>query len=238
MEIWFSRAPNSVPENGAPETSTIRMDSWALTFSRFAQVYRQMVSQRPWCGEESKRRIGRLLRDQRVLGARQRVSFGNLNRPVPQLNREYCCQESVGSIADPLDDMYGALGRFTLRAVVAGTVTPLSLPAQVQVPVRVPGATMSGSARPSGAISQYSVEIEQVGFYIFDSYDFNGLQPLGFWSQSGFSPVPMPGYDFVENATFREWRDQHRHGGDYYVFSDLKVIRRNPPDSFVLPSHL
>jgi hypothetical protein len=238
MEIWFSRQPNSVPERGTPETSTIRMDSWALTFSRCSQVYQQMVSRRIWCSEESKRHIGRWLQGQRLLGSRQRVTFGNLSRPVPQLDRDAICQESVGGLLDPLDDMYAALGRFTIRAVVGGAVVPLQLPAQVQVPVRIPGATMSGSTRPSGTVPQYSVEIEQVGFYIFDTYDFNGDQPLGFWSTSSVSRLPATGYEYVSNETFRTWRSQHGRGGDFQVFSDLKVIRRSPPDSFILPSYI
>jgi len=224
MDIWFSRSPNAVPQAGIPETSTIRMDSWALTFARCAQVYRRLVSEQVWCTAEAQRRIGRRLREQGLVGS-QHASFGNLNRPVPQLERDAIWQESVGGLLDPLDDMYAALGRFTLRVVVAGSV----LRGQVPVP------TMTRSTRPATTVPQYTVQIEQVGFYLFDSYDFNGDQPLGFWSTTGVSRLPAIGYDYVSNESFRNWRAQHGRGGDFLVYSDLKLIRRNPPDSFAFP---
>ena len=224
MEIWFSRSPSSFPARGTPESSTIRMDSWALTFSRCSQVYRQMVSGRVWCSEEAQRHIGRWLREQGLLTS-QRTSFGNLNRPVPQMDRDAICQESVGGLLDPLDDLYAALGRFTLRVVVAGSV----------VAAQVPLPSMTRRPRPSTTVPQHTVQIEQVGFYIFDSYDFNGDQPLGFWNTSGVSRLPAISYDYVSNESFRTWRAQHGGGGDFLVYSDLKIIRRTPPDSFVLP---
>jgi len=39
MEIWFSRPPAIKPSYGPPETSTIKMDTWVLTFPRARQVF-------------------------------------------------------------------------------------------------------------------------------------------------------------------------------------------------------
>jgi hypothetical protein len=44
---------------------------------------------------------------------------------------------------------------------------------------------------------------------------------LGLW---GYRDDP------IHNSDFRKWRADNHLGGDFQVFSDVKRIRRTPPD--------
>ncbi len=84
------------------------------------------------------------------------------------------------------------------------------------------------------------VTVEEVGVYAKETYDFlnddtpyyypgcNGCkdQPLGYWKD---------GVGLVTNDSLNEWRKTHNKGGDFLVYSDIKVTRLNPPDVFVVP---
>ena len=221
MQIWFERPPNAVPKAGAPETATIRLDSWALTFSRCREAYEGIIRNRAWRCPEARKNLGHWLANNRKL-SQQRICFGDLNRPVSALDRDFIYQVPVGSLTDPLDDMFAALGKFNLRIVLAGSISGLTIPS------------------PVNRTSRYQVQIDRVGVYIYDSYDFNGFQLLGFWSElcRDVARGPTGDYEAVYNSTFREWREKNKKGGDFLVFSDLKVIPLNPPDTFELPPNI
>ena len=88
--------------------------------------------------------------------------------------------------------------------------------------------------------ARYKVTLDKVGIYVQDSYDFNdkdpnagdfSSQPLGFWDCEE-QKTPGLGAYYVTNRDFRDWRDQYGNGkgGDFLVFSDIKVI--SVSDSF------
>lgn len=106
-------------------------------------------------------------------------------------------------LSDPLDDLYCALGAFTLHVAGAGTVTPLK-PAV-------------GSLSPT-----HRVKIDALGFYLRDCYDFNDDQPLGNWGPDGVAMLPSSRLVMVENESFRKWRKRHNRGGDFIIFSDVR----------------
>jgi len=226
LETWFSRPRAVATSYSAPDTTTIRMDSWALTFPRARQVYDQLVRDRIWSNTPAQRQVASWLRLKGLLGNTQR-SFGRLADPVPAQDPDYINQRGAGGYTS-FDDMTAALGEFNFRVVIAGTVGPV------------------GGGRPG-----FQVQISEVGVYIRDSFDFEGNQYLGCWSDNpdGFSPLmpPEPGagmgmglsfrpplFTPVGNRDFRAWRDRTGRGGDFLVFSDLKRIPLNPPDTFVV----
>jgi len=131
------------------------------------------------------------------------------------------------SIFGEVDDMFAALGNFDFRVSVPGSVSPRG-----SSPTTAPGPAGAGR---SPAASGHDVFIERVGIYVMDSYDFNNEQPLGFWNKTGFSRFPTLTHEPITNYDFRNWRSQNAHGGDFIVFSDMKVLQRNPPDWFALP---
>jgi hypothetical protein len=61
QDIWFRGPANSVAERGKPDTTTIRMDTWALRFPRAKAVYDRMISEKIWLKLEAQMKIGKLL---------------------------------------------------------------------------------------------------------------------------------------------------------------------------------
>lgn len=123
-----------------------------------------------------------------------------------------------GSTQDVLDDLYGALGKATLKVAVAGNAFSENDPI-----TRQPRCYFRAS---------------QLGFYIRDHYDFNGPQYLGTWADDrvltkaetvftlslhGQLIVRLKNGPFaaVTNGDFREYRDKIGKGGDFIVYSDV-----------------
>ena len=119
--------------------------------------------------------------------------------------------QSSGTTYGGLNDLIAALGAFTFRVVLAGSVAPTSN-------------------------NQYQIEVTKVGVYLRDSYDFQGFQFLGFWNDSNNSVSainPLSG-SAVFNSTFRNWRDQNEAGGDYLVYSNVQTKTLSRPHVFTL----
>ena len=224
LDTWFSRPRAVAPAYSAADTTTIRMDSWVLTFPRARQVYDQLIRERIWANPPARLAVAALLRRKGLLGTAVRP-FGWMTDPVPLQDADHINHRPAGGYTN-FDDMTAALGNFTFRVVVAGTVGPVA-----------------------AAGKGYQVRITEVGVYVRDSFDFEGNQYLGCWSDDpdGFSPVmpPEPGagmglmvrpplFSPVGNRDFRSWRDRTGRGGDFLVFSDLKRVALNPADTFVI----
>ena len=121
----------------------------------------------------------------------------------------------MGMTAD-FDDLTAALARFTMKVLVRGRAAP---------------------QRNRGV---WDVSIEQVGFYVRDSFDFEDEQYLGCWGDHTFLPLPLPALEpvpahppaciAVHNRMFREWRKATGRGGDFIVYSDVKWIKLPLPE--------
>lgn len=150
--------------------------------------------------------------------------FGDLTRRVAvidldcAINREVVDSAWYGSV----DDFYAAFGSALVRLAVSGMVEPVT--------------------------GGWRVTIDQVGTYLRDSYDFNGDQPLGSWGPDGLSriavlapeievdirrPLTAAGlrqrYFSVGNGSFRRYRGITGMGGDYVIYSDIRVQRLVSP---------
>jgi hypothetical protein len=206
METWFRNPSNNDPFKGVPDTTTVRMDTFVLTFDRAKTVYNQMIAEKVWINDKAREEIVKVLKRKGKL-SKAAEKFGNFSLPVPDLDPDYVNQRPVGSLWDEVDDMFAALANFNLRAVIRGTVTPLSA-------------------------GKHRVAIDAVGIYVRDSYDFNGDQHLGYWNDTtdygGKNPFKGTG---VTNQDFRDWRSANSRGGDFLVYSDLKVVPVNPKEN-------
>ncbi|MEB0043789.1 MULTISPECIES: DUF6402 family protein [unclassified Pseudomonas] len=117
---------------------------------------------------------------------------------------------------DSLDDVYGALGTFVVK-IAATKFRTIS----------------NDHGFPA-------IEIEQVGFYVRDTYDFlnvDGDQLLGYWSREGvIRPGPIdylsePGfidkgdtrYFKVTNGHFNKYRELNKKGGDMMIYTAVKL---------------
>lgn len=246
MERWFNGSAFKMPapmktSEGAYRLSklaaahldetTVNM-KWALGFERVKKA--QDTLKNKWSSDAGIAQLKRRVKNQENAHSGQKTwRFGDLNQPAKIL--EDTCQVNFlvfGKMTDPMDDFYGAMGESQLNIAASGMVTP----------------------QGNGKIS---LEIDELGFYLRDSYDFNDSdsfisQPLGCW---GFEGVDCwrgarPGINvddemadvppdearrrkyIVQNKHFLEWRAKNGRGGDFMVLSDVYRIRLPTPLAF------
>jgi hypothetical protein len=112
-----------------------------------------------------------------------------------------------------MDDMNGALGAATLKVALIGEATR--------------------NARTGRIV----LNVTDAGFYIRDTYDFNGSQYLGAWTEDrvlnqaqtilNFPRKDMASHGrpiesiHVSNATFDNYRRATGYGGDFVIYSDV-----------------
>jgi len=210
MDIWFSRAPTVMPAYGPADTATIRMDAWALTFARARAVYDAIISDRIWANAPAQARIATVFRTRGLLAAAPTLFDDTAGPPDGVHDRHVNFRKVDQTNVMSIDDMDAALANFALYVVIGGTAAPDS--------------------------GRHRVTIQTVGVYVMDSYDFNGSQDLGYWNDSTNEAStwnPLVG-DPVTNATFRSWRTANGRGGDFRVFSDIKVTRLAAADTFLV----
>jgi hypothetical protein len=109
-----------------------------------------------------------------------------------------------------IHDKWGAaLGVFELMLHAAGEVEPL----------------------PDGVT--HKITIRKKGVLVEDQYDFEEGQILGYWDidthEASHLPLSRKCLWPITNGSFRDWRDQTGHGGDYWVFSHVKQEDIDPP---------
>lgn len=210
MDHWFS-LPSAVAPPFVNRDDTIVTMAWALGFPRAREVYDKIIAERVWTSAPSKRELRAVLaRDGYLSGGGS--SFGVFRSTLPVVHRNAVNYRSVNqSVFTGFDDMAAALANFNFHIQVGGEV----------------------SHAPSGG-GRYRVRIDLVGIYIRDQYDFTGDQELGFWdaSTNDARHTPWFGFTRITNETFRDWRTANGRGGDFEVFSDVKVESLAAPDVF------
>ncbi len=234
MERWFRGAAFEMPDtiksgqrhlvdlNSAQlDEDTVTMQ-WALGFARVQAAMSRLQAQ--WNSLAGIQRLQGQVTLQ-APGQTQPWRFGNLNQPAKILDAT--CQVNrlkVGRFGDPMDDFYGAMGEATLKIAVSGMVT-------------------------SQERGKASVAIDELAFYLRDSYDFNDdsflSQPLGFWGPGGVEHTPKTALAIpvteqwmhadaaeadrqcylVQNQHFRKWRALYGLGGDFMIVSDVHRVR-------------
>jgi len=234
MEKWLKEGANNIPKHAIPDTTTVRMN-WALSFGRVASVYRSAKEQKVWLSDLAKKVIIEKLIARKnlwpsVVGERkeignvgedEKLNRGNVHRFHEEWQIQYKgVEERIFS--SPLDDLYAALADFHFYYLVKGWVELLE---------------------EQNGLPRYRVTINKVGVYLMDEYHFNDdskeskyvSQILGIWNCSKTQVGKYPtgqGWYLVQNKDFREWRKKYGkgRGGDFSIFSDIKVFDTN--DSF------
>ncbi|WCM97525.1 DUF6402 family protein [Acidovorax sp. GBBC 1281] len=247
MERWFNgaafRMPAEMKESRSPhrlnQLSSVHLEesivtmSWAL---RFARVQTAMATlQSGWATAKGIKELRQKIKDQSFGKTLKRWRFGDFNQSAKVLDAT--CQVNYltfGKLSDPMDDFYGAMGEAQLKVAASGFVST--------------GSNGSGT-----------VDIDELAFYLRDSYDFNDSnplmsQPLGFWGATGVerhfqlrrdipisdqwvhtdaADVAATKYE-VQNNDFRRWSALQGRGGDFMVLSDVHRVRLAFPLRFDL----
>jgi hypothetical protein len=150
LETWFERPPSIAPKYSKPVTDLIKMD-WVLKFPRAKSVFDQILADKIWTNDASRKRLAELLRNKPPVAG---STFGDLTLPVPQIDEAWVNSRPVSS-GTTVDGLTAALGGFLLQVAVTGQV------------LSAPGFTQ--------------IVINEIGIYVKDSFDFNGDQFLGVW---------------------------------------------------------
>jgi hypothetical protein len=110
-----------------------------------------------------------------------------------------------GYASSPLDAITGTLGGFSFYLVPIGTVEKIDA-------------------------AYYRVTINQVAVHVVDSFDFNGTQPLGCWSEPNVVQLTsFGGGTCVSNASFRDYRRIKVRGQDYTAFLSPAIRNLSSP---------
>lgn len=103
----------------------------------------------------------------------------------------------------PIDPLLGGLGSFNFYAVPVGTAK-------------------------RAADGTVAVHVTDFVTYVMDSFDFEGLQPLGFFAlPDSISKTPFDGGWPITNGTYGDWRngaEAKGKGGDFLLVTDAKTV--------------
>lgn len=233
MRRWLGAAAWSMPadikaDRADPRTlapahidlSIVTMN-WALSFERANAAYQELLT--GWRSHRAEQRIKDKLSSAGWVGGP--FKFGDLSQPTPivdatsQINFKH-----IGGLFDPLDDLYGALGRAQIKLAVTGKVA-------------------------RNWLEQDCLLIDELGFYIHDTYEFidakGDSQLLGVWSKDRclsktettawlaapwfVRAVTWAGFVPVYNRDFERYRKKRKLGGDFVIYSDIKRVKLPTP---------
>jgi hypothetical protein len=142
------------------------------------------------------------------------TSFGNRTYSAFRLDQSHQSNSrAFGGPSDPLDDMYGSLGMATLKVALIG------------------------EAKRDPLSQRVTIRATHAGYYIRDTYDFNGFQFLGAWTKTGVlgsiqPPLPLTSHGVIQrlgkepvshvfNHDFETYRRATGFGGDFIIYSDV-----------------
>lgn len=201
MNRWFA-APAG---RQTPNTTVVKMD-WVLSFDRARKVYEKIITDKvlltPAAVAVIRKKYGK------TVGA-----FGDFTLPVMDLHMEQVqFQQFSASETDDLDDLFCALGNFSFFVAIKGSATAAA------------------------------INITHIAVYVRDDYEFDDKgfvqkkimsQVLGYWNHKTLkvSKLPGPDFSYVSNSDFRSYRKGTGTGGDFLIFSDIRVIKLAEPVS-------
>jgi hypothetical protein len=212
------------------ETGLVTM-KWACSFPRAKAVRDGILSGKAWLTENAKKEWKARLDAQfgrPENGGATRLAFGNLGVTGRAAYEQHLTHAGMDQVTEPggaADDLLAALGRFSFFALPEGTA----------------------EKTPDG----YRVTLANLGVMVGDYFDFDGFQPLGWWSLPDKMEMPTrwqaatamavrawvlndrPGYTWVDNQSYRDFRAVNRRGEDFLIFSDVEVHRVN--ETFLIP---
>ncbi|WP_420996880.1 DUF6402 family protein [Cupriavidus sp. 30B13] len=273
MRKWFSGelnyantdlgATKGINQGGEPfpasmiDTTMFTME-WILSFSRARNKYDELVGKIIFSQDSKKAIKGILARYEPSpyyfdaweicggdFGGYHREFQFQLNR-VDAENKDKFLMFIRGAVLPNgvlMDDLYGALGAFSLYAALDGFYYKKIGPARVRLII------MSISIYMKDVFTFHDRSDKTVGVIP------NGTQYLGHWNKTGFiiipfdtvvgevskadwlmSPVARWGmvssdmvYYPVRNKDYRAWQLKHRQGGDLIIYSDRRILRFRDP---------
>jgi uncharacterized Zn-binding protein involved in type VI secretion len=216
---WITARANPDLDKGATDTTSVTLE-WLESFPRAKAVLEEISDPLVWFNEAAQRQLCEEIADQGAF-RNSRSTFGDdLKGPIQELDRFFFQQRdanvgrfnNASALFDP-DHLDAALHAFSFRAVASGFTEP----------------------HPAG----HGVVIEKVAVYARDQFEFGDEQDLGWWDcENKKYPVPpIPGFHAaLSNRDFREYRSRTGQGGDFLIFSNMRLLELDRNYSFVCPT--
>lgn len=221
MERWLHEPawvlPNAWKKNQPTNLSFSHLDQRIVRMD-WAMSHQRVLSEMKKLRANMANGPARALLRNRLAGlswkANNRAGVGSRKDSAIQL--EQSCQSNIepfGDTLDTMDDLYGALGKATLKVALIG------------------------EARRDARTGRLALQVTDAGFYIRDTYDFNDFQYLGTWTKSGvlnkaqmLMNTALDGMAYrwggepignVFNHDFDRYRSLIGFGGDFVIYSDV-----------------
>jgi uncharacterized Zn-binding protein involved in type VI secretion len=204
MDQWFELGASSVKVPKDSDTTSVTMD-FVLELDEARVAYDELMNEALWSvpnGNPKRRPIDRLCSSlaKRGLLTTEPAVFDfefpvwNIKEQNHQIDSRKIRDYYYGSNEFIYDKHGAALGVFELFLVVAGEVRPVW--------------------------GGHEVKILKKGVFMEDQYDFEGRQYLGYWNVENHIASALPSGRsgcawWVDNGSFRSWRERNNKGGDY-----------------------
>lgn len=198
FERWLSGPAN--PEAlSNPKVFWVDQE-WALSYTRVNLAYEQLRS-RPYLFSPAARdELANILRRDEKLLPDGRCDFDYINKDYSHWRADYFQQSTVHGMASiHADGLMAAMGNFQLRALAKGYTVPED--------------------------DHHLIFVTAVSVIIWDSFNFDDDEPLGYWrcSPPKFSSGPFEGGQELNNSQFRNFRNLG-FGEDFLVLSHPRPL--------------
>jgi hypothetical protein len=211
------------------DDKTVKMD-WVLKFPRAKEKYDELLKQAT--NEPGRRVLLKHLQAELKKHPKEgkehskegkEVSFGDFSKHDLALFAQAINSRPVGS-------GHGRFGRIASKVETAGRVAAEGLD-DMDAALFSFNLLLVPKGKATRTAKGWDVKISELGVFVFDSYDFNGGEDLGWWKMPDevkpphVFPLFQPGYVHVTNDLYRAYRTRHKRGGDFLVISDVKVTK-------------
>ncbi len=211
---WINHPMNTQPSAVPPVTGILTM-SWILGFQVANDEFNIIFSNATWKSKEALESLATQIKKMstnNLISLPQTVggscTFGTFSmstlpgKSYPEIEEYYYQYQARSTkLYDSIDEFLGAIGSLTFHIAAKGKVEKLA--------------------------SGYKIDIEQVGVYVKDSYDFTGSQYLGCWDirTNTISQFPSPASSGVNiyNSDYQEYQKRTGMGKNYLNYSDVSV---------------
>lgn len=203
---WLAGEANDKPQNN-PSPFWVDID-WVLSYPKALEKWNEAVQERI-TNEKAIEQIKQYLHELGYI-AEKRTEFDFINIPFSDWNTYYYQYESVefapfemAECFDARNGLFACLANFTFRFLAKGKIIYQE--------------------------NDFSVQIEQAAGFVYDIFNFDGIQFLGSWSCAEKNITRnlielREEYYQLHNSSFRVFRDKYNIGNDFIVLSNQKLI--------------
>lgn len=198
---WFSGPAN---EDAAANKEPFWVDwNWIMSYGRARSAYEDLVKPDYLFSKNAQKALATLLEKDSLL-TEEATTFDYISPQWETWQHGYFQRiEIEGFYSISPDGIMVAMGTCGLRVLAKGSVEPL----------------------PQGG---HRIHVENVAAFVWDSFNFEGNYPLGFWSCEGktFTVVPSDAVEYraLSNEDFKSFRQRTGQGNDFLVLSQLHII--------------